>query len=144
MKAGDLVVTGVIICEGLEEDANEFVHRLRQLRWKVVLLAVTAERYCASPARSPADRKGFGLQQCHVTAAYDFLTVIVVVCHGDSCLREWLDCLALSYVLVHRCLAARVAGALKLLLNLGTDGAVCAGNGCTGGGAGSSAARSEP
>ena len=42
VKAGDLVVTGVIICEGLEEDANEFVHRLRQLRWKVLLLAVTA------------------------------------------------------------------------------------------------------
>lgn len=27
---------GVIICEGLEEDANEFVHRLRQLRWKAM------------------------------------------------------------------------------------------------------------
>ena len=26
---------GVIICEGLEEDAAEFVHRLKQLRWKV-------------------------------------------------------------------------------------------------------------
>lgn len=28
---------GVIICEGAEEDAAEFVHRLRQLRWKVKL-----------------------------------------------------------------------------------------------------------
>lgn len=27
---------GVIICEGLEEDAAEFVHRLKQLRWKVI------------------------------------------------------------------------------------------------------------
>jgi len=42
VKVGDLVGAGVIICEGLEEDANEFVHRLRQLRWKVLLLAVTA------------------------------------------------------------------------------------------------------
>lgn len=28
-------LAGVIICEGAEEDAAEFVHRLRQLRWKV-------------------------------------------------------------------------------------------------------------
>jgi len=49
VKVGDLVVAGVIICEGLEEDANEFVHRLRQLRWKVLLLAVTALRCCTSP-----------------------------------------------------------------------------------------------
>lgn len=28
-------VPGVIICEGAEEDAAEFVHRLRELRWKV-------------------------------------------------------------------------------------------------------------
>lgn len=42
VKVGDLVVAGVIICEGLEEDANEFVHRLRQLRWKVPPVAVTA------------------------------------------------------------------------------------------------------
>lgn len=33
-----LVFTGVIICEGLEEDAAEFVHRLKQLRWKVLSL----------------------------------------------------------------------------------------------------------
>ena len=30
-----LCIVGVIICEGAEEDAAEFVHRLRQLRWKV-------------------------------------------------------------------------------------------------------------
>lgn len=30
-----LFIEGVIICEGAEEDAAEFVHQLRQLRWKV-------------------------------------------------------------------------------------------------------------
>lgn len=29
------MLAGVIICEGAEEDAAEFVHRLRELRWKV-------------------------------------------------------------------------------------------------------------
>ena len=52
MIEGEIVVAGVIICEGLEEDASEFVHRLRQLRWKVLLLAMTAYRYCKSPVYS--------------------------------------------------------------------------------------------
>ena len=30
------VHAGVIICEGAEADAEEFVYRLRQLRWKVI------------------------------------------------------------------------------------------------------------
>lgn len=36
MRMRSMIFTiGVIICEGAEEDAAEFVHRLRQLRWKV-------------------------------------------------------------------------------------------------------------
>ena len=49
----------------------------------------------------------------------NFSSVTLIVCLGDSCMSEWLNSLALSYFMLHRCLAAKLANGLKVHVRRG-------------------------
>ena len=49
----------------------------------------------------------------------NFSSVTLISCLEDSCMSEWLNSLALSYFMLHRCLAAKLANGLEVHVSCG-------------------------